>query len=175
MAFVFAYTLDGDSTGVVKDFPLDTAANYNVTAGAGTNGVTKGDLVFQVAGLLRRNGTATGAGIGVLEGQEFTGLVAAGQPYAAVNSSFTASAIDATRYPNGVGKVRNDKSSTVFKVPVFQTGAVVTATNAHIGGSYCLGITAAGDQQVDLNTTTTPAVKVIDRSDDGKFVFVQLV
>jgi hypothetical protein len=172
MAFVFAYSLDGDNSNSINDLPLDTLANYKTS---GTNGVTKGDLVFQSSGLLRRNGVTTGAGIGVIEGTEFTGLVAAGQPYAATNSSFTASAIDTTAYPNGVGKVRMDKSSVVYKVPVYQTGAVVTATNANLGGSYALGIDAAGDQQVDLNTTTTPAVKVIGLSKDGKSVFVQLV
>ena len=175
MAFQYVYSLDGDNISAINDLPLDTAANYKVTAGAGTNGVTKGDLVFQTAGLLRRNGTATGAGIGVLEGTEFTGLIAAGQPYAATNSSFTSAVTDTTRYPNGIGKVRQDKAVAVYKVPVFQTGAVVTATNAHIGATYCLGLSAAGDQQVDLNTTTTPAVKVIDRSTDGKFVLVTLV
>lgn len=175
MAFQFAYSLDSEATNIIKDLPLDTAANYKVTAGAGTNDVKKGDLVFQNAGLLRRNGTATGAGIGVIEGQEFTGLVAAGQPYAAVNSSFIASATDVTRYPNGVGKVRIDKSASVYRVPVLQSGAKQTATNAELGGTFCLGLTAAGDQQVDLNTTTTPAVKVLDRSADGKTLFVTLI
>src|SRR5881392_2745833 len=123
MAFQYVYSLDGDNISSISDLPLDTAANYKVTAGAGTNGVTKGDLVFQTAGLLRRNGTATGAGIGVLVGQEFLGLVASGQPYAAVKSSFLDSASDTTRYPNGVGKVRIDKASNVYRVPVAQTGA----------------------------------------------------
>jgi hypothetical protein len=35
MAFIFAYTLNGDGAGVIKDFPLDTAGNY------GTGGVKK--------------------------------------------------------------------------------------------------------------------------------------
>jgi hypothetical protein len=172
MAFVYAYSLDGDNSNAINDLPLDTLANYKT---AGTNGVTKGDLVFQSSGLLRRNGVTTGAGIGVLEGTEFMGLVAQGQPYAATNSSFTANALNTTIYPNGLGKVRMDKSSCVYKVPVYQTGAVVTATNAHLGSTFALGIDAAGDQTVDLNTTTTPAVKVVGLAVDGKSVFVQLV
>lgn len=171
MAFEFAYSLDATVTAVVKDLPLDTAANYKTS---GTNGVTKGDLVFQSSGLLRRNGATTGAGVGVLEGQEFVGLVAAGQPYAATNTSFTASAIDTTKNPNGVGKVRMDKAA-VYRVPVYQSGAVQTAANTHLGLSYALGIDAAGDQKIDLNTVANASVKVVDYSKDGKTVFVTLV
>lgn len=173
MAFVFAYSLDSNHASVVKDFPLDTAANYKT--GAGTNDNKKGDLVFQSAGLLRRNIVTTGAALGVLEGGEFTGLIASGQPYAAVKSSFMDEATDTVLNPNGVGKVRTDKSSSVFRVGTAQTGAVQTATNAHIGLSYAIYLDAAGDQTVNLNVTTTPAVKVLDRSADGKTLFVTLI
>jgi hypothetical protein len=90
MAFQFAYTLDGEAASPVKDYALDTAGNY------GTGGVKKGDLVFLNAGLVRKVQAATPAnsGLGVIEGQEFLGLVAPGQPYAATNTSFTAQAIN---------------------------------------------------------------------------------
>lgn len=172
MAFQFAYALDSNPNSVVKDFPMDTLVNYK--ASAGTGDAKKGDLVFQSAGLLRRGIATTGTSLGVLEGQEFLGLVAAGQPYAATNSSFTASAIDVAKNPNGVGKVRVDKGA-VYRVPVNQAGATQTATNAHIGQLYTIALDAAGDQKVDLNVQTTPAVKVIDRSNDGKTLFVTLV
>lgn len=172
MAFQFAYTLSGNASGsVVKDYALDTAGNY------GTGGVKKGDLVFLSAGLLRKTqaGTATGTSLGVIEGQEFTGLVAQGQPYAAVNSSFTASVTDTTKYPNGVGKVRADKGGVVYKVPVRQAGAVQTATNAHVGSNYNIILDANNDQQVDLNLQTASHVKIVDFTPDGKFVFVTIV
>jgi hypothetical protein len=172
MAFTFAYTLDGSTTSVVKDMPLDTVANYKT--GAGTGDAKRGDLVFTSSGQLRRSIATTGTAYGVLEGQEFLGLVAQGQPYAATNSSYTAEAVASTKYPNGVGKVRIDKAA-VYKVPVNQGGATQTATNANINVSYAIILDAAGDQKVDLNTTTTPAVKVIDYTKDGKSVFVTLV
>ena len=169
MAFVFAYSLDGNHANIIKDYPFDTLANYKT--GAGTNGAKKGDLVFLNAGKLRRNVVTTGAALGVLEGQEFTGLVAQGQPYAATNSSFTAESVATTKYVDGVGKVRIDKSS-VYRVPV-KTGA--TASVANIGGSYAISLDAAGDQSVDIAVTTTPAVKVLDITPDGKTLFVTLV
>lgn len=172
MAFQFAYNVTADSAGIVKDYPLDTASGYKT--GAGTNGVTKGDLVFQSSGLLRRAIATTGAALGVLEGQEFTGLVAAGQPYAATNTSFIAESVGTDKYPNGVGKVRPEKTA-VYRVPVSTAGAVDLATNAHLGQSYTIALDAAGDQKVDLNVQTTPCVKVVDRSPDGTYVFVTLI
>lgn len=168
MGFQFAYSLDGNHANIIKDFPLDTAANY------GTGGVKKHDLVAQTNGLLRKVGAAGGAGLGVIEGQEFLGLVAQGQPYAATKASFLDEASNVGLNPNGVGKVRLDKSS-VYRVPVAQTGATTTATNAHLGGSYAIFLDANQDQQVNLNVTTTPSVKVIDRSEDGKTLFVTLL
>lgn len=169
MAFQFAYSLDGASVSTIKDFPLDTLANYQ--SGAGTNGYTKGDGVLLSSGLLRRQANvASPKIIGVVEGFEFMGLVAQGQPFAATNAAQGTSATDTTRFPNGVAKIRIE-SDSVYRIPVYQTGAVTTATNAHLGGSYGLGLTAAGDQQVDLNNSTNLAVKIVDRSDDGKTVF----
>lgn len=171
MAFTFAYSLDGDGNNVVKDYSLDTLTNYQ--NGTGTNGVKRGDLVFLNAGLVRRAGAATtsGTGLGVLEGGEFTGLVAQGQPYAAVNSSFTASSINTTKNPNGVGKVRADKTSCVYKVPA-KSGQ--TLANANIGVAYGIAVDATGDQTIDTTNTTATLCKVIDYTPDGKYAFVQL-
>jgi hypothetical protein len=167
MAFQFAYSLDGSAVSNIKDFPLDTVANYK--SGAGTNDVKKGDGVLLNAGLIRRQANAASPKIiGVVEGLEFTGLVASGQPYAAVNSSFTASATDTTKFPNGVVKVRVE-SDSVYRIPV-TSGQ--TATNANLGVAYGISLSAAGDQTVDLTNTTNLAVKVVDRSADGKTVYV---
>jgi uncharacterized membrane protein len=167
MAFQFAYTLDGEAASPVKDFALDSAANY------GTGGVKKGDLVFLSGGLVRKVQAATVAnsGLGVIEGQEFVGLVAPGQPYAATNTSFTAQAINTTKNPNGVGKVRADKSSVVYKVPV-KSGQ--TAATANVGTAYGIALDGNNDQSVDLTVTATAQAKVIDYTTDGKFVYVTL-
>lgn len=174
MAFQYAYSLDGVANSTVKDYPLDTTANYKT--GAGTNDMKKGDLVFLSAGLLRRAiaTTATGTSLGIVEGGEFLGLATAGTTYAAAKAGFIDSASDVSRNPNGVGKVRIDKAD-VYRVPVKQAGAVQTATNAHLGVTYNIILDALGDQQVDLNLSTVPTVRVIDRSNDGKTVFVTLV
>lgn len=167
MAFQFAYDLTGDGTSIVKDFSLDTLANY------GTGGAKKGDLVYLNAGLVRKAtaATASGTSLGILEGQEFLGLVAQGQPYAATNSSFIASAIDTTKNPNGVGKVRNNKATSVFKAPL---KAGQTATNANVGTAYGIFVDGNNDQQVDTTNTTATLVKVLDYTPDGKYVFVTL-
>jgi hypothetical protein len=60
----------------------------------------------------------------------------------------------------------------VYRVAV-NTGQ--TATNANLGLSYAIAIDAAGNQTVDILTATTPAVKVIERSADGKKLFVTLL
>ena len=167
MAFIFAYTLDGDADVTIKDMPLDTTANY------GTGGLHKGDLVITNAGLLRKAGAATpsGTSVGVLEASEFTGLIAQGQPYAATNSSFIASAVDTTRYPNGMGKVRLDKTAVVYRVGV-KSGQ--TLTNANLQASYGISVDANGDQTLDTTNTTATLAKVIDFSKDGKTAFVTL-
>jgi hypothetical protein len=170
MAFVFAYTLQGDGADVVTDKPLDTATNYKNAVG--TNGVTKGDLVHLASGLLVRskNVTTPPKAYGVLEGTEFVGL-AAGGTYAAVNSSFNANSINTTRNPNGVGKVRHDPNA-VYKVPL---KAGQTATNAMVGVSYGISQDAAGDQTVDTTQTVNVLVKVEDYSADLLSVFVTLL
>jgi hypothetical protein len=167
MAFQFAYTLDGEAASPVKDFALDSAANY------GTGGVKKGDLVFLSGGLVRKVQAATVAnsGLGVIEGQEFVGLVAPGQPYAATNTSFTAQAINTTKNPNGVGKVRADKTSVVYKVPV-KSGQ--TAATVNVGVGYGIALDGNNDQSIDLTVTATAQAKVIDYTTDGKFVYVTL-
>jgi hypothetical protein len=167
MAFQFAYTLDGEAASPVKDFALDSAANY------GTGGVKKGDLVFLSGGLVRKVQAATVAnsGLGVIEGQEFLGLVAPGQPYAATNTSFTAQAINTTKNPNGVGKVRADKASVVYKVPV-KSGQ--TAATVNVGVGYGIALDGNNDQSIDLTVTATAQAKVIDYTTDGKFVYVTL-
>ena len=172
MAFVYAYSINGNHAEPISDFPLDTVTNYKTSVG--TNNAKKGDLVFQSSGLLRRAIATTGASLGVLEGQEFTGLIASGQPYAATKASFLDEASNTTLNPNGVGKVRTSKQA-VYKVAVNTAGAVDLATNAHLGGSYTIALDAAGDQTVDLNTTTNACVKVVDFTPDGKHVFVTLV
>lgn len=168
MAFQFAYTMDGQSVGVVNDFPLDTLTNYQ--NGTGTNGVKKGDLVVLKDGLVRRANASVTSALGVVEGTEFTGLVAQGQPYAATNSSFTAEVLDTNKNPNGVVKVRVNKDA-VYRVPVKSDQ---TATKANIGGEYGIATDGSGDQTVDLKNTTNTVVKVIDVSKDGKTVFVTL-
>lgn len=150
------YSLGNAVAPNVNDLPLDTLANYQNTTG--TNGVKRGDLVFVDAttGLVKR--AKAGAGVlatGVLEGSEFMGLVGAGQPYAATQASFTAEALNTTKFPNGVGKVNVDKSS-VYRVP---SSAAVTA--AHTGKVYGILNAASGDQTVNLADTTNTAVKVI--------------
>lgn len=169
MAFEFAYSLNGNLASLVKDLPLDTLTNYQ--NGTGTNGVKRGDLVFLNNGLVRRTGATTGQAVGVVQGKEFMGLVAQGQEYAATNSSFTAEALNTTKYPNGVVKVSMDHDA-VYRVPVKSSQ---TATNANIGKSYGIAVDAKGDQTVDLTNTTQTVVKVIDISKDGKTVFVKLV
>lgn len=156
MAFEYAYSLDGVIAPVVKDLPLDTLTNYQNTTG--TNGVKKGDLVFidATSGLVKRS--KAGAGVlatGVLVGKAFTGLVAAGQDYAAVNSSFTAD-VTSAKFANGQGKVNIDKT-TVYRVP-----ASAAASAANIGKSYGILNAATGDQTVNLADTTNTCVKVLD-------------
>jgi hypothetical protein len=173
MAFELAYSLGGNVISTVKDLPLDTAANY------GTVAPTKGDLVVQASGLLRRAAVdSTAASVmGILVGKEFTGLVAAGQPYAATKSSFTDEATNATLNPNGVGKVAMSKS-LVYRVPVWQGGATDAATNAHIGSTFAIAVDeTTEDQTVDLNNTSgsTKLVQLVAKSPDGKTVFVTLL
>ena len=169
MGFSFAYAL-GSVTSEVRDYPLDTLTNYQ--NGVGTNGPKQGDLVFLASGLLKRTkDAATPKAIGVLEGVEFLGLVAAGQPYAATDASITADAINKTKNPNGVGKVRIYEN-VVYSVPV-KSGQ--TLTTANIGVAYGIFQDAAGDQTLDTTNTTNVIAKVVDFSKDGKTAFVTIV
>lgn len=164
MAFVFAYSLDSNAAQAIVDLPLDTAGNFAVAQ------QTKGSLVKSVSGLLQKCGTgAAGTGaVGVLEGGEFTGLVAQGQPYAATNASQIASATDTTAFPNGVGKVRMDKAA------VYKVKASAAVTNANIGASY--GITLTGsDQTVNIADTTNLAVKVVQVDIPNQYVYVTIL
>lgn len=170
MAFIFAYDLDGNHASPVVDQALDTPTNYK--NGVGTNGTTKGDLVFQAAGLVKRTVNATTPkAIGVVEGTEFLGLVAQGQPYAAAKGSFTAQADNTTLYPNGVVKVRRNPTA-VYKVAL---KAGQTATVANRGIAYGISQDAAGDQTLDTTNTTNVIAKIEDITADGKFAFVTLI
>lgn len=165
MAFSFAYSLDGSAVSNVKDFALDTVANYQ--AGSGTNGYKRGDLVaLSAAGKITRANAASTKAIGVVEGFEFTGLVAQGQPYAAVRSSFNDSAQDTTKYPNGVVKVRVE-SDSVFRLPISGT-----ASSVIIGQAYAIILDAAGDQKLNQASQANPLVKVIDVDVANAWAFV---
>jgi hypothetical protein len=164
----FAYSLNSEQAGVIKDFPLDTLANYKT---AGTNGVTKGDAVQLVSGLVRRAAAAASPkAFGVVEGIEFTGL-AQGGTYAATNASQTASVNDTTKYANGVVKVRVD-SDSVYRIAL-NSG---TLAPANIGTAYDLVLDAAGDQKLALTTVNAQA-KVIDYTTKNgvQYAFVTLV
>jgi hypothetical protein len=155
MAFSFAYSLDGSGVSSIQDFALQTTTLYK--ASAGTNDYKRGDLVaLDATGKLVRANAASTKAIGILEGQEFLGLVAQGQPYAAARSSFNDSAQDTTKYPNGVGKVRVE-SDSVYRVPISGTAASVI-----VGAAYNIILDAAGDQKLNQALQTVPLVKVVD-------------
>lgn len=164
MAFLFAYTLTGDSANVIKDVPVDTAGNFAVA------NRKKGTLVKMVAGLAQAAGTGAAGvgGIGVMEGEEFTGLIAQGQPYAAKNTSFTASITDTTAFPNGMVKVRMDKTS------VYKVKGSVAAANSHIGGQYGITLTA-GDQTVNIADTTNKVVTVVGVDIPNNWLYVTII
>lgn len=165
MAFEFAYALDGAAVSTIKDFPLDTLANYQ--SGAGTNGFKKGDLVsLNASGKIIRTKAADTKAIGVVEGFEFTGLVAQGQPYAATRASFTDSAQDTSKYPNGVVKIRVE-SDSVYRVPVSGSAPV-------LGTAYAIVLDAAGDQKVNQASVVNPLVKVVDYDASKNVAFVIL-
>lgn len=141
----FAYSLDGGL--VIKDIELD----------AGYASPKRGDFVAinasgKVAKLVGGTGTTVS---GVLEGQEFTGLVAQGQPYAATNSFPFADA-----QKKAIAKVRLGKGA-VYRIPAGN----VTAAN--IGAA--VGVTAAfaGD-----TAATAKPFTVVDVQ--GSFAFVRI-
>lgn len=176
MAFEFAYALDGSSVSTVKDFPLDTvgtsSAGYNVGI-ANTTKPRRGDCVFLVAGKMRKQyDVATPKPVGVIEGFEFTGLADTGL-YAATNASITADAVNTTKFPNGVAKVRVE-SDSVYRISP-KTGQTVTA--AMIGGSYNIFVDTANnnDQQIDTTLSTNACVKVVDVDLAKNKLFVMMV
>lgn len=174
----FAYSLDGSDVMEIKDYPLDTwataAAGYNTGIAGNSAAPKKGDLVYLSSGKLRRCADAAGQKpLGIIEGFEFTGLGGAATSVypidnSASNASFIASVTDATKYPNGVGKVRT-ANSAVYRIP----GAAVGAAN--VGVAYGITIAANGDQSIDLTDTVNTVVKVIDYSKDGKTAYVVAV
>jgi hypothetical protein len=153
MAFQMAYSLDGSGISSIQDFALNTVALYQ--ASAGTNGYKKGDLVaLDATGKIIRVNAGSTKAIGVVEGFEFLGLVAQGQPYAATRASFNDSAQDTTKFPNGVCKVRVE-TDTVYRVPY--TGGVPV-----VGTAYAIVLDAAGDQKLNTASVVNPLVKVVD-------------
>ena len=153
MAFQMAYSLDGSGISSIQDFALDTVANYQ--ASAGTNGYKKGDLVaLNASGKVIRANAASAKAIGVVEGFEFLGLVAQGQPYAATRASFNDSAQDTTKYPNGIVKVRVE-TDTVYRLPY-------TGGTPVVGTAYAIVLDAAGDQKLNTGSVANPLVKVVD-------------
>lgn len=173
MAFIMAYSMTGDLASPIKDLPLDTNTNY-LNGASGVTAPKKGDLVMMTAsGLVKRcKAGAIGAGnaiIGVLESKEFMGLVAQGQPNAAVNSSFASEALNTTKFPNGVGKVRMDKQ-VVYKVALKAAAADPVLNLAY--GIAVDGTT--GDQTVDTADTTNTYVTIVDYDATSKMCWVTL-
>lgn len=157
-SFEFAYSLDGSAVATIKDFPLAAAATYK--SGAGTNDATRGDLVALSAGTLVRAIATTSKAIGVLEGLEFTGLVAQGQPYAATNVATTSKIVGDARFVNGIGKIRIEGDSVYRTSP--KSGQ--TAAQSMVGTAYAIFLDAAGNQTIDTSVANpaTSQVKVVD-------------
>lgn len=153
----FAYSLDG-GIGIVKDFAL--SAGYNATV------AKKGELVYvdSATGYPVKVVAASTKCTGALEGVEFTGLVAQGQPYAATNASKTASVTGAA---NGIGKVRIGREA-VYRVPV-KSGATLTVAN--IGTTAGVLVDGNGVQTIDTAAVGKP-LTIVDISPDGKTAFV---
>lgn len=162
----FAYALDAGNASEIKDFPLDSWATTAVGYNQGITGVSaapkKGDLVYLNAGKLRRAYDAASLkGIGIVEGFEYVGIggpATGANPVdsSVANASFIASVTDATRYPNGIAKVRV-ANQAVYRIPA--SGAL---SNANVGVAYGLTVSAAGDQTLDLTETTNTYFKVVD-------------
>lgn len=176
MGLEFAYSLDGSDAMEIKDFALDTwavaAAGYNQGITGNSAAPKKGDAVYLSGGKLRRAADAASQKVlGIIEGFEFVGL---GGPATATNpidnsaawASFNASVTDATRYPNGVAKVRT-ANNAVYRIPV-----ATTAGLANIGVAYGITVAATGDQTLDLTETTNTVFKVVDYAPGGKIAYV---
>lgn len=141
----FAYSLNGSL--VVKDFEIDAAYTSP----------KRGDfVVINGSGKIAKTVAGTGTAIsGVLEGQEFTGLVAQGQPYAATNTYPLA---DAAK--RSIVKVRVGKEA-VYRIPKGNVAA------ANIGATVGFDANGAGD-----TAATAKPLKVLDVQ--GSFAFVQI-
>jgi hypothetical protein len=152
MAFVYAYSLS-DEEVVIKDFPL-----------AAGQTPARGDLV-----ILNGSGQVTASGnnpttvLGCFESQNFQGLVASGQPFAATtvtqNSQSTTTA-----------KVRVSPTA-VYRVPLKTAAAAPT-----IGTKYgCASGTApsGANAVIDTANTATGAIyQVVDYDSVAKNCFV---
>lgn len=135
----FAYNVDGGNT-VTKDYPLDST--YNATT------AKKGDwVVLNGSGKIVKVVAGTGTTVtGLLEGVEFTGLVA-GTPWATKTASVTGMA-------DGMAKVRLGKEN-VYRMPIGN------ATAAFIGqpvgndanNAVATGATAKPFRLVDVQGT----------------------
>lgn len=137
----FAYSLDGGL--VIKDYELD----------AGYASPKRGDFVVITNGKIAKVVALTGTTIsGVLEGQEFTGLVAQGQPYAATNSFPFADA-----QKKAIAKVRIGKGA-VYRIP---------KGDATVG--IAVGVDANGAAAA---TATAKPLTVVDVQ--GDFAFVRI-
>lgn len=146
----FAYSLNSEQAGVVKDFVL-----------AAAGGAKKGELVrLNSSGLAEKALASGNKGFGVVEGTEFTGLAQGGE-YAATNASKTASV---TGVATGVVKVRTDNSS-VYRI-------AISAGSPVIGGSYDIAVDGTTGVQTLVGTTSHPQLKVVDIVGTTAFVTV---
>jgi hypothetical protein len=147
MAFVFAYTLDGDVTSPVLDF----APNSGYTP-------KKGDVVKLngsgevIAGQAGASDTAV---LGVCEGANFTGLVS-GTPTVSTNN------------PGNLAKVRID-GACVYRIPL------KAAASAPVVGTKYGTALVSGDFQLDTAVTTTGAIyRTVSYDANTRNVFVQI-
>lgn len=128
--FTFAYNLNGDSSVVIKDYPVATGYTPK-----------KGDLVYlNGSGQITNAAINTATLLGVLSDTNFVGLVASGQPYAAATVSGTIN--------NGAvkGKVYLD-ASLVYRATV-KTGSGTPVA----GTQYAVAI-VSNDYQLDVANT----------------------
>lgn len=145
MAFQLAYTLDGDSTVVIKDFNAD--ASYTPHVGDVVKLNASGNVVAAAA-------TDT-AVLGVLHGKNFLGLV-------------SGTAVASTNNPGTRAKV-SIGVECVYRVPL-KSGA----TAPTIGTKYGIAVVGS-DFQLDTSVTTTGAIYVVEDYDSvNKNAFVSI-
>lgn len=165
MALVFAYGLDGDSPGSLKDFTPAQAGDTdatNTSAAAGVYAAHKGDIVAfndqnRVAGAV----VAATSVIGVCEGGNFLGL-ATGGTYAA-----TSAMTGTNSQKSAIAKVRTAYNA-VYRINY-------TGTDPVIGSSHPFKI-VSGDYQLDTADTvgSTKLLKVVDVDTVNKNAFVTI-